>query len=291
MKIDLTCPVELWHFKMPTAEDPVCMVQLYNLSEKTVVSIQACYLCYDEEGDQTARHVERVQGLSAPTHCAFEMSVEVEEGVNAAGMELLIEKVWFEDGTIWRRGLTQMTDYALPAPPDPKRLAILQQIAGADATGYPSDQGSVWVCVCGRPNPSAFDTCSRCQRDKHAVFTACNEGAIEKIYYDQESAEEEKQRAIRQQEEEKERQAAEKEKKRRQRSKNILTALIAIVVLAAAAYGIIFHLWPWYRYTNAVRDLNNLSYASAPPCRETPIIPSRQPRGASWPWAITRIPP
>ena len=35
MKIDLTCPVELWHFKMPTAEDPVCMVQLYNLSEKT----------------------------------------------------------------------------------------------------------------------------------------------------------------------------------------------------------------------------------------------------------------
>ena len=106
MKIDLTCPVELWHFKMPTADNPVCMVQLYNLSEKTVVSIQACYLCYDEEGDQTARHVERVQGLSAPTHCAFEMSVEVEEGVNAAGMELLIEKVWFEDGTIWRRGLT-----------------------------------------------------------------------------------------------------------------------------------------------------------------------------------------
>ena len=132
MRIDLTCPVELWHFRMPTAESPFCTVQLYNLSEKTVVSIQACYLCYDQDGEQTARHVERVQGLEAPTRCAFEMSVRVDEGIDASGMELLIEKVWFEDGTIWRRGLTQMTDYALPAPPDPKRLAILQQIAGAE---------------------------------------------------------------------------------------------------------------------------------------------------------------
>ena len=100
MRIDLTCPVELWHFRMPTAESPFCTVQLYNLSEKTVVSIQACYLCYDESGEQTARHVERVQGLEAPTRCAFEMSVRVEEGINASGMELVIEKVWFDDGQV-----------------------------------------------------------------------------------------------------------------------------------------------------------------------------------------------
>ena len=178
MRIDLTCPVELWHFKMPTADFPVCSVQLYNLSEKTVTSIQACYLCYDADGDQTARHVERVQGLEAPTRCAFEVSVKIEEGVDAADMELIIEKVWYEDGTVWRRGMSQMTDYALPAPPDPKRLAILQEIAGRDASVCPSDQGAVWVCVCGRPNPASYEVCGRCQRNKHDIFTRYNEAEI-----------------------------------------------------------------------------------------------------------------
>ena len=77
MRIDLTCPVELWHFQMPTKSYPVCTVQLYNLSEKTVASVQACFLCYDGDGEQIARHVERVQGLDAPTRCAFEMAVAV----------------------------------------------------------------------------------------------------------------------------------------------------------------------------------------------------------------------
>ena len=115
MRIDLTCPVELWHFRMPTAESPFCTVQLYNLSDKTVVSIQACYLCYDQDGEQTARHVERVQGLEAPTRCAFEMSVKVEEGIDASGMELLVEKVWFEDGTVWRRGVNPPAQFR-PSP-------------------------------------------------------------------------------------------------------------------------------------------------------------------------------
>ena len=189
MRIDLTCPVELWHFRMPTAESPFCTVQLYNLSDKTVVSIQACYLCYDQDGEQTARHVERVQGLEAPTRCAFEMSVKVEEGIDASGMELLVEKVWFEDGTVWRRGTTHMTEYALPAPPDAKRLAILRELAGADASVYPSDQGQVWTCVCGRPNPAGMEICSRCLRSKHGVFTAYNESVIEKIYSEREAAE------------------------------------------------------------------------------------------------------
>jgi len=104
MKIDLTCPVELWHFKMPTAQYPVCTVQLYNLSEKTVSSVQACFLCFDAEGEQITRQVERVQGLDAPTRCAFEMAVAVEGGADASDMELIIEKVWFDDGTVWRRG-------------------------------------------------------------------------------------------------------------------------------------------------------------------------------------------
>ena len=59
MKIDLTCPVELWHCKMPTAQEPVLAMQVYNLSDKAVSSIQVCVLCFDAAGEQFARRVER----------------------------------------------------------------------------------------------------------------------------------------------------------------------------------------------------------------------------------------
>lgn len=40
MKIDLTCPVELWRFQLPTPEYALCAFLLYNLSAKPVASVQ-----------------------------------------------------------------------------------------------------------------------------------------------------------------------------------------------------------------------------------------------------------
>ena len=39
MKIDLTCPVEMWHCKMPTAEYPALTMQVYNLSDKNIFNL------------------------------------------------------------------------------------------------------------------------------------------------------------------------------------------------------------------------------------------------------------
>ena len=192
-------------------------------------------MCYDADGDQTARHVERVQGLEAPTRCAFEVSVKIEEGVDAADMELIIEKVWYEDGTVWRRGMSQMTDYALPAPPDPKRLAILQEIAGRDASVCPSDQGAVWVCVCGRPNPASYEVCGRCQRNKHDIFTRYNEAEIEKILYQRESAEEEKRRQEQEEQRKLKAENEEKARKKRRRRRVWLSVILTVLILAALA--------------------------------------------------------
>ena len=52
MKINLSCPVELWHFKLPTRDYPVVRLNLFNLSDKAVTSIQAALLSFDEEGNQ-----------------------------------------------------------------------------------------------------------------------------------------------------------------------------------------------------------------------------------------------
>ena len=41
MKIDLSCPVELWHYALPDRQYPACRLQLFNLTEQPVVSIQA----------------------------------------------------------------------------------------------------------------------------------------------------------------------------------------------------------------------------------------------------------
>ncbi|MBR6808940.1 MAG: hypothetical protein IKM64_01560, partial [Clostridia bacterium] len=159
MRIDLTCPVEMWHCKMPTQDYPVLTMEIYNLSEKDVKSIQVCLLCYDREGELYARQVERIQGLDAPSHHAFEATMAAEDAVVAQDMEVLIEKVWYEDGTVWRRGASSPTEF-VPSPTlKGQRLQVMQQLAGHDASCYPSDQGNVWVCVCGRANAPREDAC------------------------------------------------------------------------------------------------------------------------------------
>ena len=263
MKIDLTCPTELWHCKMPTADDPALTMQVYNLSDKTANSIQVCVKCFDEAGEQFARIVERVQGLDAPAHHAFEISVEAEEGVQARDLEVLIEKVWFTDGTVWRRGTADPSEFRPSPLLQGQQLQVMQELAGRDAASYPSDQGSVWVCVCGRANAAHEEYCRRCHRDKHKIFTTLNEAAIEKIIFQRQSIQEEIQRRER---EEARRIAQEKEareKKRRRRRKIILTSVISVTLAAALAYGVYFHGIPYYKYYMANRALESKQYDSA----------------------------
>ena len=263
MRIDLTCPIELWHCRMPSPQNPILTMQIYNLSEKAVNSIQFCVLCFNGEGQRFARHVERVQGLDGPSHHAFEASLQVDEAIEAQDLEVLIEKAWYADGTVWRRGMADPAEYRPSPLLQGQRLQVMQELAGRDASCYPSDQGSVWVCVCGRPNAASADTCRRCHREKHEIFTQLNEAAIEKIIFQRQSAWEEDQRRVR---EAARHAAAEKEareKKRRRRRRIIVTAVVSLVIVAALAYAIYFHGIPYYRYYQANLALTNGLYDSA----------------------------
>ena len=90
MRIDLTCPIEMWHCKMPAQDDPVLVMQIYNLAEKDVNSLQLCVLCYNAQGEKYARHVERIQRVDGPAHHVFEASLPVEEAEEAQDLEVLI---------------------------------------------------------------------------------------------------------------------------------------------------------------------------------------------------------
>lgn len=263
MKIDLSCPVELWHFRMPTREYPVVTLQLFNLTDKAVSSIQAAFLCYNAQGESISRQVERVQGLAGDARSAFEMAVAIEDGADAAWMDFTMERIWFEDGTVWRRGTGNMAEYEDNALPAGRKLDTLRHIAGADAQGYPSDQGAVWVCVCGRPNAASRTDCLRCRREKHAVFTQFNKAAIEKIIFEKESEMEEKARRAREEAGRMQQEREEKELKIRKRRRRIVTTLAVLVLLAGAAYGVYFHGIPAWRYYTASQQLADGSYEEA----------------------------
>lgn len=263
MKIDLTCPVELWHYALPTQQYPVCRLQLFNLTEQAVASVQAVFSCYDGEGMLTSRQVERVQGLEGQGRSAFEMAVAIEGGEKAAGMDFSIEKVWFEDGTVWRHAANNVSDYTPNVLAPGRRLEVLRYLAGADAMGFPSDQGAVWMCVCGRPNSASEDTCRRCGRQKRDVFTGFNEATVETVIFQHENEMEEKARCERaaQQKLFEEQEALRQKKRRRRRA--VTLSVTSTVVLAVLGFGVYFHGIPYYRYYAASRQLENGVYASA----------------------------
>ena len=75
MKIDLTCPVELWQYSTPTEGNPECTFMLNNLSGKVVTSVQTTLICYREDEQLLLRQIERTQGLSASAGERFSITL------------------------------------------------------------------------------------------------------------------------------------------------------------------------------------------------------------------------
>ncbi len=263
MKIDLTCPVELWRYELPTETDDACRLLLYNLSDKEVSSLQVTLAGYDAQGEALSRQVERLQGVNGLNKSAFEVGIQMEGGAQAAGMELVIEKVWFDDGTVWRRGNAHLSEYVPNTLPNNRRLEMLRFVAGPDAVGYPQDQGAVWLCVCGRANAASEAFCRRCQREKLAVFEQFNQAAIEEMVAQREQELDQIAHRARLQasQQQLEREARLKRKKRR-RQRVVLTFFIAVFALGGA-YGIYFHGIPYYNYLRATQQMDRGLFSEA----------------------------
>jgi tetratricopeptide (TPR) repeat protein len=246
--IDLTCPIELWHFKLPDEQDSFVRLQLYNLQEKKVVSVLAAFVCYNQDGEKLSRQIIRVRDLMGHSHHAFEMVCELDDGLQADAIDLTIQKVWFEDGTLWRRMDKNAVEYKEVTPLEGEELEQLQLMAGDDAVNYPSDQGTVWLCVCGRPNGADDASCMRCRREKHAAFTNFNQAAVQRVLIEKKNAEEEEERK-RQEKEEK--LAALKKRKLERRlkfQKRLRIGFAAVVILAGLAAAAKYWALPAYHY-------------------------------------------
>ncbi|MDR0397088.1 MAG: hypothetical protein LBH66_07280 [Oscillospiraceae bacterium] len=179
MKVDLTCPLELWEYRLPSKDSPECVLTLFNLENRTISSMQISLTALDARGEVLSNHTERPMALSAQGKQSFELRFAMSEGEEMDSLSLLFEKVWFDDGTVWRRASSaQLTEYSPNEMEQGRELENLRYVAGPDAVGYPDDQGRVWMCVCGRANAEDEDTCRRCGRSREYIFINDTHAAV-----------------------------------------------------------------------------------------------------------------
>ena len=263
MKIDLTCPVELWQYATPTADNPDCAFALNNLSGKAVISVQTTLVCYGADDRLLFRQVERVQGLNVAAGERFSITLTPSSWEGVQNMDLVMEKVWFDDATIWRRGTSPLTEYRSNALPQGRKLDQLRFVAGQDAVGYPQEQEHVWVCVCGRANDLHSDRCCRCERRRETVFATCSQENVEQLIAVHEQKLRNVAKAAR---EDASRLAEEREQtraKEQRRKKRLRVFLLAAVCVALAGIATLVWGLPALRYAGAENLLSSGQYAAA----------------------------
>ncbi len=263
MKIDLTCPVELWQYAMPTEDDAECTFVMNNLSDKAVTSVQVTLACYDKEDMLLFRQTDRAQGLKAGVGERFSVLILPTQWQGVEGVDLVVEKVWFDDATIWRRTNTPLAVYTPNTLPNGRALDQLRFVAGKDAVGYPQEQEQVWVCVCGRANEKNSPRCCRCERRKDMVFTAFTRDNVSKCVAAHDNKLDEIAKKAR---EENSLLAEAREKQRtaerRRKLKLAKLAISGVSILAVVAVLLIWGL-PTMRYNDANNKLKNGQYDEA----------------------------
>ena len=179
MLVDLSCPVEIFRSLLPTEEIPAVSLTLYNLSDRTVASVEVTTILRGIGGGERERLTCRVRALSGRPRSTFSVTVPCTFVDGVKTVEVTVGKVWFTDNAVWRRdpdALVEVTPNVLPVS---RALTNLKYVAGEIAVGYPSWQNGIWLCVCGRPNWERDEFCVRCGRERETVFAHFNREAVE----------------------------------------------------------------------------------------------------------------
>lgn len=263
MKIDLTCPAELWRYELPKEDYHACDLLLFNLSDKVITSVEVTLILSDKDGDEQTRLTYRAHDLQGEKAQTFGVSVPMEPEEKPAAIEVVIEKVWFDDSSIWRKGKGPMTEYTSNALPNSRSLEQLRYAAGPTAVGFPQEQDGVWLCVCGRPNADYARYCIRCQREKKEVFEQFSKENVEKLAAQREKQLSLKGKAAREEASRLQLQREAEYQVKRKKRRKVRVCVFAAVGVVLVAYAGVFHVAPYLRYRQAVTDMEEGRYAMA----------------------------
>ena len=262
MRIDLTCPVEAWKATLPTQDNPACEVTLFNLSSLQVVSVEVTLLLSSQDGEETAKIIHRSRGLNGAPGKTFTMTVPVEGHITPERYEITVEKVWFDNASVWRHERENTVTYTPNNLRRSAQLTTLRAIAGDMASGYPEQQRGLWVCVCGRPNLDDALICARCHREKEQVFARFSREAIDAAVAARED--ELAQHGRETLHKTSRRFADEKDFVRRKKNHGGLIKLVVFVVLLAGlTFGAVKFGVPYMQYELAMQTYENGEYAAA----------------------------
>ena len=137
MKSDLTCPVEIVSVQVKEQEGGskgqiVCLIDFFNLSTKVIDSLQMNIICFDAKGERLGGRLVR-SAVMAEGRTHFSGSFAPEHVDGAVRVEAAVEKVWYQDGVLWRREERNVRDYTPNALPQGRDLDRLKAVAGEDA--------------------------------------------------------------------------------------------------------------------------------------------------------------
>jgi len=245
MKSDLTCPVEITKVTVNREtgetkenEQIVCLIEFFNLSEKVIDSLQMNIICFDADGTRLGGRLVRsaVPGAGREHFSGAFMPEHVDGAVR---VEAAVEKVWFQDGVLWRREDRNVREYTPNHLPEGRELDRLRAVAGPDAAGYAREDDIVWMCVCGRANRTSDDKCLRCERERTQVLADYSFAAIDATVGKKERELERKtQDSLRRSSETtvKEQNAIISRSKKKRRTVKTVIVLLALAVIALAMY-------------------------------------------------------
>ena len=262
-RIDLTSPVEILACELPKKDYAACDLTLRNLSGDQVTSVEATLTLLDESGEEIARVIHRARSLDGAPGKDFIMPVPAENMTRARDWEATVDKVWFDNNSIWRRSRAGLTEYEPNALGPSNALNDLRSVAGEDAVGYPTESNGLWLCVCGRPNESPTERCVRCGRKKADVFQYCTKEAVEKTVAEHESKLAEKGKQALSGSSNGQNQGKKVHRKRMKKGPVIVGVVIAALVLAGGAYVGTTMIAPRLKYQKAVEAFNNGEYEKA----------------------------
>ena len=185
MKSDLTCPVEVVSVRIGQESEEsgsrgqlVCVIEFFNLSEKVIDSLQMNIIGFDAEGGRIGGRLVRA-AARGEARARFSGAFLPDHLEDAERVEASVEKVWFQDGVVWRREERNVREFTPNALPEGRELDRLRAVAGPDAAGYAREDDIVWMCVCGRANRTSDDHCRRCEREREQVLRDYSFAAID----------------------------------------------------------------------------------------------------------------
>ncbi|QDQ03273.1 hypothetical protein FOH38_24155 [Lysinibacillus fusiformis] len=180
MLVNLDCPVELLDYQLYQSKSTgkvYCSLKFNNISEKRIKGIKASIYCFDQFGDPVDSQLNsfeyKLQLKESVNSMRFFSTTEkilLDKFPNTRQIDIVINKVLFDDQTMWTKNETELENIELEEIKNPKQLSFVKAEAGNDAKYFSQKIADKWICVCGRLNLDTMAACKRCKKEREEVL-------------------------------------------------------------------------------------------------------------------------